>query len=225
MLLALVAAAHAITNGERLEWAVTWMGISAGRAWASVRASGEGWSVEAGGRSASWLAELYPVDDWLLSEWAPGSRRYRTRFREGRFQQDQEWRMGADGIVVARSQRFDEGWRSWENAYPAIAGVEDPISALFRLREEPGDATFPVWSGRKAGRVVARTVGRETLTPRSGVGGEALRVEVATGYGNADVKSTLTLYLSDDADRVPLAAVLHTRAGPVRLDLARRTLE
>jgi hypothetical protein len=200
------------------------MGIPAGTAWAELDGDGDAWVARAGGMSAGWVASLYPVEDVLRSEWSPhaGSTRYVTRFREGRFQQDQDMVFAPDGIRVARSQRFDEGWKSWEDHYPGMERAEDPISAFYRIRSEPPDAggelEMRVWSGRRAGLLVARTVGVETV-------GEArtLHVEVSTGYSSADVRDTLTLWLSDDAEHVPLAAVIHTRAGPVRLDLIQKS--
>ena len=228
----LVAAAGAapITHGERLEWAVTWMGVSAGSAWATTAvdaaAAGADVTFEAGATSAPWLAGLYPIDDHLRSEWRPGagSRRYVTRFREGDFQQDQDVRLDGRPITVARSQRFDEGWRTWTDTQAAGPGVEDPVSAFFRIREEAGPVgervRYDVWGGRGAKGVEVWTAGVEVVDGRG-----ALRVEVLTAHTSGDFESKMTVWVSDDADRVPLRAEVRTRAGPVRVTLVRRVVE
>lgn len=217
LLAALPLLAAGFGPGERLAWTVTWMGIEAGEVTATVAEAGDAWAIEVASRSARWLEPLYPIDDRLVSVWDPatGSRAYTTRFREGRFHQDQRMRFGPDAIVVWRNQRFDDGWRAWEDRYDAAPGVEDPVSALYRLRAAPlaEETRFPVFSGRQAIEVVAR------LGEREAVGGvPAWPIEVTTEH-RGDVRGRLRVWLSDDAARVPLRAVVETRAGDVTLRL------
>lgn len=226
LLLAGSVAAAPITPGERLEWSVSWMGIEAGRAWSTTASVASDMLFEAGAASAPWLGGLYPIDDRLRSEWRPGagSRRYVTRFREGDFQQDQDMRLDADPIVIARTQRFDEGWRAWEDEHPAVTSVEDPVSAFYRLREEAGPVgervRYTVWTGRKPASLEVWTAAAEPVDGRA-----ALRVEVLTARTSGDYEPKMTVWLSDDADRVPLVAELRTRAGPVRATLVRRVVQ
>lgn len=220
LLIAWVDAAP-LADRERLEWTVSWMGLDAGTAWATLRATEGGWTVEAGCRSAEWLGSLYPIDDWLLSEWSPvGATRYRTRFREGRFHQDQDMRFGADALVVSRTQWVDGAWKSSEDRHPAAPGLLDPVAAFYRVREvapEPGErTTLALWTGRR--QAPARLTGLR----RELVDGVASRVvEVATLDGE-DVRGRVTMWIGDDADRVPLAAEFDTQAGPVRVQLSSR---
>lgn len=214
-----------LVGGERLEWAISWMGIDAGAAWSTTAGSGVGWVFEAGARSAGWLASMYPIDDLLRSEWTSGvgSSRYVTRFREGRFEQDQDMRFSADGVVVARWQRFDEGPRAWEDRYPPAPAAEDPVSAFYRLREEAGPVgervRYLVWTGRKSIPMIVWTAAVEAYD-----GQPAFRIEVLTDHGNEDVEPKMTVWITDDAARVPLAALVRTRAGPVKATLVNRTL-
>ncbi len=226
LLLAGSVAAAPIVPGERLEWTVSWMGIHAGTAWSTTSSAAAGLLFEAGCASLPWLARHYPIDDRLRSEWRPGggSARYVTRFREGDFQQDQDMRLDGDPIVVALSQRFDEGWRSWEDRHAAVDGVEDPVSAFYRLREEAGPVgervRYVVWTGRKAAGVQIHTAAAEAIDGRA-----ALRVEVLAEHKGGDLEPKMTVWVSDDADRVPLVAEVRTRAGPVRATLIRRVVE
>lgn len=214
-----------LVPGERLDWAISWMGLNAGAAWSGTSGSRAGWVFEAGAKSAAWLVSMYPIDDLLRSEWTPGvgSARYVTRFREGRFEQDSDIRFGAEGIVVARTQRFDEGPRTWEDRYAAAPSVEDPVSAFYRLRAEAGPVgervRYVVWSGRKAIPMIVWTAAVEPYDGQS-----AFRVEVLTDHGNDDVEPKMTVWITDDAARVPLAALVRSRAGPVKATLVKRTV-
>jgi hypothetical protein len=224
-MLLLVAASLAAVPGERLEWTVRWMGIEAGTAWSTVTTNGAGVRVDAGCRSAPWLAKLYPVEDALGSEWRPnvGSSRYFTRYREGDYQRDEDVALSGDPIVARRSQLMAEGWKTWEDRYKGVAGVEDPVSAFYRLREEAGPVgetlRWKVWSGRWPTSVQVVTAAAETWEGRP-----TLRVEVLAEHRTEDLEPKMTVWLSDDADRVPLAAIVHTRAGPVEVRLAARTV-
>ncbi len=216
------AEAGPIERGERLEWAVEWMGMQAGTAWARVRSEGQSLVFEAGCDSAGMVERLYPVHDVLTSWWTAerGSSRYTTRFREGRFQQDLDMSLGPE-VVVQRHQRFDTGWRRWEDRYTGSSPIEDPVSAFFRLRlaiQDAGETVrFPLFTG-------SRTVTLRADISREAVDGVSrLRAEVATEH-EGDVKGKMTVHFSDDADRVPVRVTVQTRAGPVSARLLRREL-
>lgn len=212
----LIAAAVAAPGpGERLQWDIEWMGVTAGSAEATTAAATDHWQLELRTRSAGWVDALYPVDDHMLSRWDParGTLGYQTRFREGRFQQDQDIRFGADGIVADRRQLFGEGWRSWTDRYDPVSGLEDPLSALWRLRHAvlEGEVRFPVWTGRALKTLRARVLAREALAERP-----AVKLDIAaSSHELEDVQGRITVWLSDDAERLPLKAAVKTRAGVV----------
>ena len=221
--MALGAMAGPVEVGERLEWSVEWMGMQAGTAWAQVREGDDGYVLSAGCDSAGMVEKMYPVHDLLTSWWSVdgGSRRYTTRFREGRFQQDLDMALGPE-VVVQRNQRFDTGWRRTEDRYSGAAVLEDPVSAFFRLRTLIGSVSggtlrFPLFTG-------SRTVTLRADVRREPVDGvPRLRVEVGTEH-DGDVKGRMTVHFSDDADKVPVRVTVQTRAGPVYARLTRLEL-
>lgn len=218
-MLTLVAAALAWSPvaGESLRYVAEWMGIEAGVATAITERHGADWATTLTTRSAEWLAPLYPVDDVVRSEWGPtGTRRYVTRFREGRFQQDQTMVFGDTGIHVERGQLIDAAWATWANDYAPVPGVEDPLSAVLRLRGIEGEATLQVFSGK---RVVPVECGAAVVEPVNGVA--ARRVELRTREEGV-LRDRITAWFSADDARVPLRAVVHTRAGPVTVRLVER---
>ncbi len=209
--------------GERLYWEVSYAGISAGTAWAEAR-EGEGSVVfEAGCRNASWYEPIYVVNDLVRSTWLPGagSVRYQTWFREGRFHQDQDMRLHADGIDVWRKQLRDGSWQESTRRYPAAPGAEDPVSALYALRRAEGEGpwTLTVWNGKKALTVVARAGPEEALETALGVL-PARRITLSVPHqGEVEQKGDFVLWLGTDPARLPLRAELHANVGTFRAEL------
>lgn len=217
-MIAWCAAAWAWTpiDGEALRFRAEWMGLEAGVAEAQTTRVEGAWRTVVASRSAEWLAALYPIDDEVESRWVDGgSRTYRTRYREGRFQQDQRMEFTADGIQVARRQLFAEGWREWSQTLRPEPGVLDPVAALQVLRGHDGGATsLRVYAGGgwvQTVRVV--DAGLEVLP-----GGEARRYELTT-HRHGVLDTQLTAWIGTAAARLPLSAVVRTRAGPVTVSL------
>lgn len=223
MILGLVSAVWAggwaPVDGERLSFAAEWMGIRAGTAVATTRAVAAGWSTELATRSDPWLEPLYPIDDTVGSQWSfSGSTEYVTRYREGRFQQDQTMRFDATGIDVARRQLIDGAWKDWRDHYDPAPGVFDPVAAIFQLRGRPEAGTFRVFSGKRVVPVVCVDEGVEFLD-----GLLAHRIDLQTQHEGV-LKDKIVAWFADDPTRAPLRAVVYTRAGPVNLILTGRAV-
>ena len=214
--------------GERIRWSVTYMKVQAGQAWVQVDGAEDGaLGISGGAKNAAWYGRFYTIDDQVDSLWdprGPGSLRYVTRFREGSFHQDQHMDIGTEEIRVQREQRFSEGWRSWEDSYPGTGrAVEDPTTAFFRVRMLALDSgqtySFPVFSGRETWELRVEV---EPRTSMETVLGElqVIPVRVFTKHqGDLEQKGRIVLFLSDDARRIPVRAVMQTNVGPIRADL------
>lgn len=215
----------ALADTERLTWAVTWMGVQAGTAWSTRTTRDATETVEAGCRSAPWLAALYPIDDVIRSVWRvrDGAVRYETQFREGAFQQDEVVDFSGERIRTSRRLWKEGAWTHTEQTYAQVPTVEDPVSGFYRTRASVSlgapPLRFKVWTGRWASDVVVQAVGVETID-----GARAWRVEIASEHADGDVEPRATLWLSADDGRVPLRVDLRTRAGPVRVTLLDRTV-
>lgn len=211
MLALLCTLGHAASPDETLRFSVRWMGIEAGVAEMVRDDEGAIRTVTVRSRSAPWLDGMYPVDDHIVSEarLAGGSVRYRTRFREGGFQQDQDMRFDGGEVQVHRAQLRDGTWGTSDATVSVPPGAEDPVSAFYRIREahlQPGQTlVVPVFNGRRTVDVVAFCLPGET--PR--------HISVRSTR-EGDFKGAIDLYL-DDAD-VPLGATVQTRAGSVRVE-------
>jgi hypothetical protein len=215
--------------GERITWSVSYGGVTAGTAWAEVRAAGGSLvTLAAGARSASWYEAIYAIDDVVESLWdtaGGGSSRYRTRFREGRFHQDQLMEIAASGIRVWRKQERDGVWEEKVENYPGASGpVEDPQTAFYRIRTLPLEAgsswRFPVFSGKKTWILDVSVDDRESLHTALGPL-EAWPVHIRTRHeGDLVQKGDISVWLSDDARRIPVRIVIHANVGAIRADVA-----
>lgn len=200
------------------------MGAEAGTAVATTVAEANRWRVKMDTKSSSWVDALYPIDDSMTSTWEPGvgTRGYTTRFREGRFHQDQVMRFGVDGVQVDRHQLVDGAWRDTSDSYAHPGAVEDPLSALWRLRTEAltGDIRFPVWTGKRVMTLRAKVGAREMIgaTPawKVVIGQDSHEIE--------DVEGRLTVWIADDDTRAPVQAAVKTKAGTVTAVLTGRTV-
>lgn len=225
LLLAGMAALAAGGPGEALVWSVRVAGINAGQAGTrSLEGPGHHITIETWLKNADWYAPIYTVDDSTRSTWSPqgGSVRYETRFREGGFQQDQDMRLDPAGFEVWRRQKGKEGWREWTTPYAAAPYVEDPVTVIFALRESSGEGpwSMPVFSGKNTWPLNAELIRRETLEGTA-LGNVDVRViALQTRHrGEWEQQGRFLVYLTDDAERIPIRMVIRSSIGAIRVDL------
>ena len=217
--------------GEAIVWNIHYTGINAGSAGAETTAGpGGALFVDTWIKNASWYASLYTIDDHTRSTWTPGkgSVRYETRFREGGFQQDQDMHMRPDGFSVWRRQYFrdDDAWREWTTPYDPHPYVEDPVTAIFAIRELDGAGPwrFPVFSGEATWPLDVEVYERTRLadTPIGEV--DVVVYSLQTRHrGEWEQRGRFLVYLTDDDRRVPVRIVIKSSIGAIRADLSAYT--
>ncbi|MEL6343515.1 MAG: DUF3108 domain-containing protein [Myxococcota bacterium] len=217
-------------DGERLTWSLSFAGITAGEAWATVKPgpTSDQQIIEAGARNADWYGAIYSIDDFIRSTGSltSGSVRYETRFREGGFQQDQDMTLSPEGITVWRNQKFKEGWREWTKTYPAAPGAADPLSALYMLRRLEGEGPWvlPVFSGEETWPLEVELLGREVWS-KGVMGPVTVRVlSLRTLHeGDWEQRGKFLVYVTEDAHRVPARVVIKLNVGAIRAELIAHT--
>jgi len=203
---------------EQLGFVARWMGIDAGVATAVSVVKDGTRVVTVTAKNAGWLDGLYPIDDQVtsVSYVAGGSKQYVTRFREGRFLQDQDMQFGVGAVLVSRHQVVDGAWQDSQREYKAPFGVEDPVSALYRVRDfalQVGEQrAIQVFNGKRTLDVLATCDRAETAGD-----GVVTRHVTFRSAKDGDYDGALELYLSS-AD-VPMLAIVQTKAGPVRIEV------
>lgn len=221
------------THGERLRYEATWLGLLAGTAEAELHVADvepaarpvppPTWVATIKTRSSGMVESIYPVDDVVTGVWtSAGSVDYTTRFREGRFQQDQSMAFVGTSVKVSRRQLIDGVWKEWSDTYAVAAGLWDPVAAVYQLREKwTGTVELAAFSGKKTVPVRGTSLGVDPIDNVLGVATE--KVDVRTGY-DGTMKPWMMVWFGTDAARVPVEAVVQTRGGPVTIRLVERTL-
>lgn len=126
-----------------------------------------------------------------------------------------------DGVLKAQASKNGE---PEPFSLPAGADVRDMISTLFVLRSQPLQEGAPlcveVYAGRKIWRVTGKVAARETIeTPFGHVPSVRLDAEALSADGK--LRRTAHFWISDDARRLPLAAVGEVRGKALRAQLVR----
>jgi hypothetical protein len=219
--------------GEALTYDVSWTTfLTAGQATLSVkerRAAGAGraqYYLVAEGQPSSMLQKLYhlyykaesmmdtrtlrPATATLYSD-ENGRKRYKTTTFRGN---------GTADYVIKTAT-------SATTTVKVDATAQDPLGAIYVLRAlplKPGQAPFtiPVTDSGKAYRLRVTVGGRESV--KTGIGtlpAIKLTLNASEANGKAAEASNLTLWLSDDARRLPLKFTAGLAVGSFQLTLAK----
>lgn len=231
----LATPANGLFPGESMTFVVSLGGVEAGEAALAVGAPGK-----VGGREAivvsskvassgafRWVKE---VDDELTStidldtglpttvvaDVQFGGKHYHS---EGTFQGalvDLAWHKGDDRV---RHTHYDFGAVDAHDAHTAMA-------AMRTWEGQPGETQrLFIVGGRRIWRTDVTWAGRETIGTLLGnqaavrLDGVSLRVTGRLEPERGKKSRTFTVWMSDDADRVPLKVVAHTELGDVVIEL------
>lgn len=223
--------------GETFEWSVSLRGIVGGEASMAMGDPGSMGGkpviiVTSQVRSAGALALIKDVRDnvtsWIdLGSGLPLRHRAELKFgdKESRIStefEDEGYRLDYERVGRTRYQRFHR---------LAGAVAHDGHSIIGVLRAwEPDDgarAYFYVLSGRRLWRNDVVFVGREVIdtmhgaTPTVRIDGIGTRLTAGMSPDTRKKPRSYTVWITDDANRVPIKVTAHTEYGDVNVDLTR----
>ncbi|MEY3209621.1 MAG: hypothetical protein RIT28_102 [Pseudomonadota bacterium] len=209
----LTGLALAAPDEERLTYAVTTLGLSVGHAEVRARALAEGYThISARAWSAAWYERVYRLDERLESEWhaVSGSRRYAADVVEGDFIEERNLGFSPSEVTVHFRRPSDPG--VLKRLPPFDRPVDDPLSAVWRLRQDPprpgASRDVEVFDGKRLVTLRARA---EAAGPCPAPYDARLCLQVRVGGARpGEVKSDAEVHmlLSDDADHLPVTATL-----------------
>jgi hypothetical protein len=131
-------------------------------------------------------------------------------------------RLSAETCTVERHQKFDEGWRTWSSSYPGQPHLEDPVTAIFALRQRQGSGpwSFPVFSGDATWPLDAEVLRRELRhdTPLGDVPVVVLSLQTRH-RGEWEQKGRFLIALTDDERQIPVQMIIRSSVGHIRVDL------
>ncbi len=210
--------------GETMVYRVEWDGptgaVNAGEIEIKVDATKDAaYRFTIAARTAPWIARFYDADDRFITDATADLLpiRQERQLREGRRMIDEAFRFDRDQrVVVSEGRDGRPPLRLWP-------GARDPISAFFYLRTlplAPGmHLDVPVNdSGRNL--ILSVKVDDSERVRVAGVEREALRVmPIVRERVERRQPPDITVWLSDDAQRIPLRASVRAGFGSVRLEL------
>ena len=237
-------------EGERLVYDVTWLGLKAGEATLEVQGvvSADGhqaYHLVTMARSAPAISKIYRVEDRtesFLQTNPMRSLQFDKNLREGRYRHNSQTMFDQEkGIAVFRYLDFskvpkgitrqDEAERYGKyvtQEFPLSPGSLDELSVLYYVRTLPLQAsttvTAKVFASRKNWELEVRVLGRETLQTVLGQR-ETLKVEPLLKYeGIFQRKGRMIVWLTDDAERIPVQMKSEIVIGSFVTTLTRREL-
>ena len=240
--------AHLYCGGERLAYDVTWLGIKAGEA--TLEAEGvvnlngrRAYHLVTTAQSTPLISKIYRVDDRtesFLQADPMRALRFDKNLREGRYRHSSQTVFDHEkGIATFRYldfspvpkgiTRLDEAERYGKyvsQEFPLTPGALDELSVLYYVRTLPLVAnttvTARVFASRKNWELEVKVLGRETFETVLGQR-ETLKVEPLLKFeGIFQRKGRMIVWLTDDAERIPVQMKSEIIIGSFVTTLTRR---
>jgi hypothetical protein len=224
---ALILAASAVmpfAPQERMQYAITYIGLPMGKARLSVgHREGELLPILLEARTSG-VAGLITLREQIASYVDVATGLPRTSSLDEmesnyRHTNDTRYDREAGTATVREKGKRSESTREID----VPPGTLDFLSLLFRLRTLPLDPgarhEFHVLTGARVASIVAEVVGRETVETRAGTF-STVKVSVPTGFdGKFSERSPTLVWLSDDARRIVVRISTDFAVGHARADL------
>jgi hypothetical protein len=235
-------------EGERLVYDVTWLGIRAGQATLEVRGvvnldGHQAYHLVTTAQSGPLVSKIYKVDDRTESYLAPEpmrALRFEKHLREGRYRHSSRTEFDHEkGIVTFRyldfSQvpkeitRLEEAERYGKyvsQEFPLTPGALDELSVLYYVRSLPLTAGTTVlarvFASRKNWDLEVKVLGRETLQTILGPRQTVVVEPLLKFEGVFQQKGRMTVWITDDTDKVPVQMKSEVKIGSFVSILTRR---
>jgi hypothetical protein len=235
-------------EGERLVFDVTWMGIKAGRATLEARGvvplNGQtAYHLVTTAQSAPFISKFYRVDDRsdsYLGVNSLRSLRFEKQLREGSYRHNSQTAFDHEGKVatfryldfgpvpkgVSRLEEAEKHTAYVSQEFPLHPGALDELSVLYYVRTlalpEGRTVLAKVFASKKNWDLEVKVLRRETLDTILG-SRETLLVEPLLKFeGIFQQKGRVLVWLTDDAERIPVLMKSEVKIGSFVSTLARR---
>ena len=206
-----VPVASAFTIPERLEFELSYTGITAGYAVQEVKRDGEEVHIVSTARSANWLRLFFPVDDRIESSLTAGSalslgipRLYRERKHEGKTITDREARFDFEKNQVVM---IDHGNHE-ETHHTIHPHTYDTLSGFFHLRTLPlqvGSSYFiDIYDCNRLWNTEVKVLRHEEITIPLGRFKTVVVQPLLKSEGLFAQKGDIFIWLTDDEQHIPV---------------------
>jgi len=237
-----------LREGETLVFDVTWMGIKAGQATLEARGvvqlnGGKAYHLVTTAQSAPFISKFFRVDDRSDSYLALSplrSLQFDKQLREGNYRHNSQTAFDHDAKVAAfryldfgpvpkgvtRLEEAEKYTKYVHQEFPLNPGALDELSVLYFVRTLPlaegRTVTAKVFASKKNWDLEVRVVRRETLDTVLG-SRETFLVEPLLKFeGIFQQKGRVLVWLTQDAERIPVLMKSEIKIGSFVSTLVRR---
>ncbi len=207
---------------EKLVYSLSWLGVPVGTATQEIVEEGANRRITSTARSNDWLSAFFPVEDVIVSTLAasgapfPGlTRHYRMRVREGSRRRDRE--------IVFEQDKGTASYRDLLNGekldIPIKTATYDIYGSFYYVRYLPLEAGKPVFvnilDGKELHALEVQVLGKERLKTVLGEVNTIVIRPMVKKEGVFEGKGSVTIWLTDDARRIPVRAQTGVTVGSV----------
>lgn len=224
----LVSSAAAFPIPERLEFELSYSGVTAGHAVQEVTQNGSDIHIVSTARSADWLRFFFPVDDRIESYLTAGTpplylgspRLYQEKKREGKTITDRDARFDRQKLEVTLNDRRHPD----ENKTTAITKrTYDTLSSFFYFRTIPlqvGTSYFiDIYDCNRLWNTEVKVLRREELTTSFGRFKTIVIQPLLKSEGIFARTGDMFIWLTDDERRIPVQMKSKVVVGSVTATL------
>ena len=239
---------HIFRTGERLVFDVTWMGIKAGQATLESRGVVQlngtpAYHLVTTAQSAPLISQFYRVEDRSDSYLGLSplrSLQFDKQLREGRYRHNSQTTFNHEGKVatfryldfspvpkaVSTLQEAEKYTRYVSEEFPLSAGALDELSVLYYVRTLPliegRTLLAKVFAGKKNWDLEVKVLRRETLETVLGARETVLVEPLLKFEGIFQQKGRVLVWLTHDAERIPVLMKSEIKIGSFVSTLTRR---
>ncbi len=228
VLLAVPPVSQAFPVPERLEFEISYTGITAGRAVQEVNKIGDEIQIVSTARSADWLKLMFPVDDRIESFLVSGTpplfigvpRLYRERIREGwtRFQKDAVF--DRQKLEVTTTDHL----KNSVTVQKISKRTYDTLSSFFYFRSlpalQPGTSYFiDIFDCKRLWNTEVQVLRREEITTPLGRFKTVVIKPLLKSEGIFARTGEMHIWLTDDDRRIPVLMKSKVRIGSITATL------
>lgn len=213
--------AHAFPIPERLEFEISYTGITAGRAIQEVTLEGGEVHIVSRAKSADWLKLFFPVDDYIESVLIKGApplyigvpRLYRERIREGwtRFEKDAVFDRD---LLEVKTKDF---LKKTETTQKITRRTYDTLSSFFYFRTvalQVGTSSFiDIFDCKKLWNTEVQVLRREQVKIPLGTFNTIVIKPLLKSEGIFARTGDMHIWLTDDERRIPVLMKSKVKVG------------
>lgn len=199
------------------DYTIMWNGIYAGTSTLALTPDGKFTDITSSARSANFISLFFKVNDLVESKLDTGSFTpvsYKMQLREGKRVRDKEVSFTGSGTTGGKIY-YTDIQKNEKAQFDSAGRVFDPLSSFFYVRTLPlvvGKSVFvKVFDSKKLYDVEIKVLKKEQVRTWMGTYNAILVKPVMKSEGIFLSKGDIEIWLSDDANRIPL--MLRTTVG------------